>query len=161
MLQAEQDQLQRLGSREVDFSAALVTSSLFRAATAVRNHLERKVLSAHDLSWSAFVVLWVIWVWNEIETREIADEVGFSKATLTGVLNTLEKRGLVIRTRSSIDRRLVVVKLSSKGRKLTEQVLPIINKQEQFVASVLDSQTQKITTDALARLTAQANVGSS
>ena len=76
------------------------------------------VLAEHDLSWTAFVVLWVVWIWEPVESRVIAEEGGFSKATLTGVMQTLEGRGLITRTRSSKDGRLVLVKLTAKGRKM-------------------------------------------
>ncbi|NDB18775.1 MAG: MarR family transcriptional regulator, partial [Actinobacteria bacterium] len=88
---------ERLGGMPIDFAAMAACSNLFRAANAVRNHLERSVLAEHDLTWTAFVVLWVSWIWEPIETRDIASEAGFSKATLTGVLDTLEGRGLLKR----------------------------------------------------------------
>jgi DNA-binding MarR family transcriptional regulator len=138
---------------DIDFQAMAVTSNLFRAASAVRNHLERSVLAAHDLSWSAFVVLWVVWIWQNIETREIAAEAGFSKATLTGVLNTLEKRGLSSRKRSKDDGRLVIVSMTSKGRKLMEQLFPLFNLQEQFVASALSAKTQPTVAEGLRSIT--------
>lgn len=144
---------ERLAGMQIDFQAMAVASNLFRAATAVRNHLERSVLAPHELSWSAFVVLWVVWIWETSETREIAAEAGFSKATLTGVLNTLEKRGLAARKRSKDDGRLVLVTLTSKGKKLMEQLFPLFNKQEQFVASALDLKTQVAAADALRLIT--------
>ena len=144
---------ERLAGMEIDFQAMAVTSNLFRAATAVRNHLERSVLAPHELSWSAFVVLWVVWIWETSETREIAAEAGFSKATLTGVLNTLEKRGFAARKRSKNDGRLVLVTLTSKGKKLMEQLFPLFNKQEQFIASALDAKGQASAAAALRAIT--------
>ena len=144
---------ERLAGMDIDFQAMAVTSNLFRAASAVRNHLERSVLAAHDLSWSAFVVLWVVWIWENIETREIATEAGFSKATLTGVLNTLEKRGYSTRKRSKDDGRLVIVSMTAKGRKLMEQLFPLFNQQEQFVASALNAKSQPIVADGLRKIT--------
>jgi DNA-binding MarR family transcriptional regulator len=144
---------ERLAGMEIDFQAMAVASNLFRAATAVRNHLERSVLAPHELSWSAFVVLWVVWIWETSETREIAAEAGFSKATLTGVLNTLEKRGLAARKRSKDDGRLVLVTLTSKGKRLMEQLFPLFNKQEQFIASALDPKTQASAAAALRSIT--------
>lgn len=144
---------ERLAGMQIDFQAMAVASNLFRAATAVRNHLERSVLAPHELSWSAFVVLWVVWIWETSETREIAAEAGFSKATLTGVLNTLEKRGLATRKRSKDDGRLVLVTLTSKGKKLMEQLFPLFNKQEQFIASALDAKTQISAAAALRLIT--------
>ena len=36
---------------------------IYRAAGSVRNHFERTVLQPHDLTWTAWVVLWVVWIW--------------------------------------------------------------------------------------------------
>jgi DNA-binding MarR family transcriptional regulator len=136
-----------------------VTSNLFRAANSVRNHLERTVLAKQDLSWTAFVVLWVTWIWEPIETRQIAEEGGFSKATLTGVLSTLEKRALITRTKSKDDGRLVIVQLTNKGRKLMDTLFPAFNKQETAVANVVASSKQGQLADQLRAITkfAEAN----
>jgi len=119
-----------LNTMDIDFEALAVISNLFRAASAVRNHLERNVLAESGLSWTAFVVLWVTWIWEPIETRDIAEESGVSKATLTGVLKTLEKMALVVRERSAADGRLVLVTLTPAGRTLMESLFPAFNAQE-------------------------------
>jgi DNA-binding MarR family transcriptional regulator len=154
LTETERQVSDRLKGMTIDFKAMAVTSNLFRAATAVRNHLERSVLAPHDLSWTAFVVLWVVWIWEPIETRQIAAEGGFSKATLTGVLSTLENRKLAIRKKSSTDGRLVLVELTPAGRRLMKELFPEFNAQEQFVAKALDASIQDATADALRRITA-------
>ena len=68
-------------------------SNIYRAANAIRNHMEQKVLADEDLSWAAFTVLFVLWIWGDQQTRHLAAEAGVTKGTLTGVLKTLEKRG--------------------------------------------------------------------
>jgi DNA-binding MarR family transcriptional regulator len=128
----------KLGQLPLDYSAMAVASNLFRAATAVRNHFERTVLSENNLSWTAFVVLWVTWIWEPIETRQIALEGGFSKATLTGVLSTLEGRGWLTRERSTTDGRLVVVTLTPAGRGLMAELFPAFNEQERHIAGPVD-----------------------
>jgi DNA-binding MarR family transcriptional regulator len=128
----------RLGKLSLDYSAMAVASNLFRAANAVRNHFERTVLSENNLSWTAFVVLWVTWIWEPIETRQIALEGGFSKATLTGVLSTLEGRGWLVRSRSGSDGRLVEVSLTDAGRELMVELFPAFNLQERHIAGPID-----------------------
>jgi DNA-binding MarR family transcriptional regulator len=127
----------RLSGMTLDFEAMAVASNLFRAANAVRNHLERTVLQPHDLTWTAFVVLWITWIWERVETRTIADEGGFSKATLSGVLATLEGRALLTRERSEDDRRLVIVELTPTGRRMMKKLFPEFNAQERHVVSAL------------------------
>lgn len=133
----------RLGDMDLDFDAMAVASNLFRAANAVRNHLERTVLAKSDLTWTAFVVLWVTWIWEPVETREIAAEAGFSKATLSGVLTTLEGRSLVTRSRDKQDGRLVLVQLTPAGRRLMRRLFPDFNAEERHVSRHLDRARKK------------------
>src|SRR4051795_7480970 len=105
----------RLQGLEVDVSAMAVVSNVYRAANAVRNHLERTVLAPHGLTWTGWVVLWVVWIWGEIETRHVAAEAGVSKGTLTGVQKTLMAKGLVERTVHPEDARRVLVTLTERG----------------------------------------------
>src|SRR6185437_7451826 len=60
---------------------------------------------------SGFVVMWVVWIWDGMETRHVAESAAISKATLTGVMKTLESRGWLIRESSVADRRLVQLRL--------------------------------------------------
>lgn len=137
LAQTEARVAEQLGNLNLDFQAMAVTANLFRAANTVRNQLERSVLAEAELSWTAFVVLWVTWIWEPIETREVAAECGISKATVTGVLKTLEGRGLITRTKSTDDGRLVLVSLTPAGKKLLEELFPQFNKAEsQIVASI-------------------------
>ena len=145
----------RLSHMQLDFEAMAVMSNLFRAASAVRNHFERNVLAPSGLSWTAFVVLWVTWIWEPAETREIAAEAGISKATLTGVLSTLEKRGLAMRSRSADDGRLVLVTLTPEGEKLMADLFPKFNKQEVEVVSPLGKGQRVALADMLRAITAK------
>ena len=108
-----------------------MVSALFRSTLRIRAYLERTVLAKYNLSWTAFVVLWIVWVWERIESRQIATEGGFSKSTLTGVITTLENRGLLIRTPDETDRRLVQVTLSDLGKKTMDELFPEVNRYEE------------------------------
>jgi DNA-binding MarR family transcriptional regulator len=147
----------RLDGLTLDFEAMAVASNLFRAANAVRNHLERTVLQPHDLTWTAFVVLWITWIWDEAETRMIAEEGGFSKATLSGVLTTLEGRGLVTRERSTSDGRLVIVRLTTAGKRLMKKLFPLFNAEEQHVVSGLPRQELPAAAEILRKMTRTAS----
>jgi len=153
LAETERQVSERLSHMTLNFDAMAVSSNLFRAATAVRNHLERTVLAEADLSWTAFVVLWVTWIWEPIETRQIAEEGGFSKATLTGVLSTLESRGLVTRKKSKEDGRLVLVELTARGRKLMDKLFPAFNKQETAIINSIAASKQGVLADQLRVIT--------
>ena len=156
LAETERQVVEKLGSQPIDFDAMAVISNVFRASSAVRNHLGRTVLLPNDLSWTAFVVLWVTWIWEEPETREVAEESGISKATLTGILKTLEKRGLVKRTKSSSDGRLVLVSLTKSGKSLMSDLFPKFNSKEVALASIFRKEDQVSFAENLRLLTVHA-----
>lgn len=137
LVQAELDVRSRIGDQAFDFAAMAVVSNIYRAANVVRNHMEQKVLCDYDLSWGAFTVLFVLWIWGDQETRHLAAEAGVTKGTLTGVLKTLESREFVHRRPHDGDGRLVVVHLEPAGRRAIEDLFPRFNEQEAFASSNL------------------------
>ena len=124
---------ERLGSLPIDTRAMAGVSNIYRAAGAVRNHFERTVLAPHGLTWTAWVVLWVVWVWYDVESRHVAAEAGISKGTLTGVATTLEGRGLLRRRTHPDDARRVLLSLTPTGRRLMDKLFPAFNAQEVYV----------------------------
>lgn len=139
--QAERDVQARIGDLDVDFAALAAVSNIFRAATTVRNHMERSVLAGADLSFTAFTVLWVLWIWGEQEARHVAEESGISRGTLTGVVTTLEARGLVRRRPHPDDRRSVLVSATPAGQVLMTDLFPRFNAEEsRVVASLVDGE---------------------
>ena len=148
LVRRERDVQAHLGGLPIDPRAMAAVSNVFRVANAVRLHMERRVLGDDGISWTAFVVLWVLWVWGEQESRHLATECGVSKATLSGVVSTLEGRGLVTRERHPDDGRLVVVSLSPAGRRMIRRLYPRFNQHEALVVSRLDTAEQ----DQLAHL---------
>ncbi len=142
-LPAERKVRERLGDLPLDFRAMAAVSNVFRASTAIRRHMERTVLAPHRLSWTSFVALWVLWVWGEMESRELAAAVGISRPTSTGVVTTLERRGLVRRRRSEEDGRMVRVALTPEGERLIASLFPRFNAAEAAVASCLSGEEQE------------------
>ncbi len=150
--QTEHAVADRLADLALDLSATAVVSSLYRAAGAVRNHFERQVLTPHRLTWTGWVVLWVIWVWESVESRHVAAEAGISKSTLTGVVTTLERRHLVRRLSHPDDGRRVVLTLTSSGQELMCTVLPLINQCESDVLAGLKAADRDHLTEMLRQI---------
>jgi DNA-binding MarR family transcriptional regulator len=61
---------------------------------------------------------WVIGALSDgpLRMSDLAERTGTSQASLTGIVDRLEERGLIERTRNSDDRRVVEVDLTSSGR---------------------------------------------
>jgi len=139
VLEAERDIRVRLGDRPLDFDALLAVSNIYRAANAVRNRMEREILTPAGLSWGGFTILFVLWVWGDRETGELAEDCGLAKGTLSGMLQTLERADLVSRSKHSDDGRKVLVHLEPTGLETIESVFPQFNDSEARFTARLDS----------------------
>jgi MarR family transcriptional regulator, organic hydroperoxide resistance regulator len=146
----------KLGGLPVHHDQMAVVANIYRAAAAIRQHVENSVLRGSDLTWTAFVVLWVVWIWGESETRHVAEEAGISKGTLTGVARTLQSRGLIRRVDHATDGRLVLLALTDEGEALMRRLFPAFNAEESFVTGRLSTEECRQTADALRRIVLQA-----
>lgn len=138
--ETEQAVQERLGGFELQREQMAAVANIHRAAAAVRQHLENSVLRPHDLTWTGFVVMWVLWIWGEAETWSVAEEAGVSKGTLTGIARTLESRRLVARAPHPDDGRRVLLSLTPEGEELMERLFPAFNAEEAFVATPLSAE---------------------
>jgi MarR family transcriptional regulator, organic hydroperoxide resistance regulator len=138
LVPAEADVLARVGGLPVDLAAMAVCANVFRAAQGVRSHLERTVLRRHDLSWTGFATLFTVWVWGPREVRALADSTGVARPTISGVADTLERRGLVRREGHETDRRLCRLALTDDGERLIEALFPEFNAGESALTAGLD-----------------------
>ena len=83
-------------------------------------HLMKKV----GLTGPQLVILQEISKYDEAPVGAIARAISLSQATVTGVLERLEKRALVTRRRDVIDRRRVLVRITNKGLQILETSPP-------------------------------------
>lgn len=139
----------RIGELGIDVSSMAAVSNIFRVATTIRNHMERTVLADADLSFTAFTVLWVLWIWGEQEARHVAEESGISRGTLTGVVTTLEGRDLVRRRPHPDDKRSVLVATTAAGESLMAELFPAFNAEEAKVSAALGTRQKDQLADAL------------
>ena len=93
LLPEEVDVLSRTAGSGLDVSAMVVVQDIFRAAAALRSRLEATALQREGLTWSSFTMLFCLWVWGPHETRDLATRMGVSRPTVSGVTDTLERRG--------------------------------------------------------------------
>jgi DNA-binding MarR family transcriptional regulator len=157
ILEAERDIRTRLGDRPFDFEALLAVSNIYRAANAVRNRMEREVLAPAGLTWGGFTILFVLWIWGDRETGQLAEDCGLAKGTLSGMLATLEKTGLVHRSRHPEDGRRVLVTLLDGGSNTIEAVFPEFNRYEAKFTAELDDDERRELARLLRTVTATAD----
>lgn len=86
-------------------------------------------LARHNITQGRFSVLMILLNRcgadaSTLGPAELADAAGVSRATMTGLIDTLERDGLVTRAPDTVDRRMMLVRLTAKGRTLLEDILP-------------------------------------
>jgi MarR family transcriptional regulator, 2-MHQ and catechol-resistance regulon repressor len=139
LLPEEVDVLARTAGSDLDSSAMFVVQDVFRAAAALRSQLEAGALQAEGLTWSSFTMLFCLWVWGPHETRELAQRMGVSRPTVSGVTDTLERRALVQRRIHADDARRRTVALTETGERTFEELFPRFNAEESLACGGLDA----------------------
>ncbi|MCP1356560.1 MarR family transcriptional regulator [Aneurinibacillus migulanus] len=109
--------LNRLTNHFLNFEAMAVVTNLYRAAQRLRTKMERDVLSKYNISWTAFTLLYNLWIWGSMEPRKLAKSMGVTVAAVSSMTNTLERKQWCKREANLRDRRLVLVTLTDEGKK--------------------------------------------
>ncbi len=110
-----------------------VLIALRRISRAIDLHSRHLVRTCH-LTGPQLIVLTEIIRSGELSPGELARRVTLSNATITGIIDRLERRGLVNRLRSDSDRRRVVISATDEGRKMAASSPPLL--QEEFVEKI-------------------------
>ena len=112
----------------------------------------KKLIKRVGLTGPQLVLLDEIVRSGDITAGEIAQAVSLSQATVTGILERLGKRGLVVKQRSEHDKRRIMVSITTAGRQILETRPPLM--QEAFVEkfSSLQEWEQTMILSALQRL---------
>ena len=137
---------------ELDLDAMLVTFNLIRAANRVQQDLETSVHRPAGLTWAAYRVLFAILAVGAIPPAQLARLSSVSAASISSVLNTLERNGLVARRRSESDGRSVLVELTDRGRDTVRSLTDLNNVREVEWAKALTARERATLTGLLRKL---------
>lgn len=150
--ETEEAVAERIGDLPVDYAAMHALSNLHRAATATRTLLTHTVLRDRDVSWTGFVVLWSVWIYDGMPTWQAAESADISKATLTGVVRTLVGRGWLIREVDPSDRRMINLTLTDSGRQMMEEIFPDFNSVEADIVDTMSARELRALTTSLRKI---------
>jgi DNA-binding MarR family transcriptional regulator len=142
-----------------DLDALRASFDLIRASTRLVQRLEAEVHRKAGWSMAGFRVMFCVWVGGELAPHEIARLSGLSRAAVSSVLNTLERDGLVDRSRESDDRRVVTVRLTDNGATRLVAAYKRQNHVEQEFFGVLPTaERQRLAADLLELLTPRSSI---
>ena len=107
---------------------------LYTESRRVTKELARRA----DLTGPQLTVVKMLEQVGELSLSELSERIRAQNSTVTGIIDRMEREGLVVRERSKEDRRVVYIRLTPKGKKLAEE-MPI--ETWQIFRDALDSLT--------------------
>jgi len=75
-----------------------------------------------DLTGPQLTVVKMLEQIGDLSLSELSERIRAQNSTVTGIIDRMEREGLVVRERSKEDRRVVYIRLTPKGRKLAEEI---------------------------------------
>ncbi|GAA5140531.1 MarR family winged helix-turn-helix transcriptional regulator [Pseudonocardia adelaidensis] len=125
---------------------------LYRVTSTVVYDLESTVHRPAGWSWSAFRLLFTLWVTGPQEASRAAELAGMSRAAVSSLSRTLSTAGLLERVPDERDRRGVVLSLSADGTSRLEAALRVHNEREAEWAALLTPDELAVFNTVLAKL---------
>ena len=116
-------------------SAGYMVRATYLAVTRV---LQQR-LKVYKLTSPQWYFMREIWIQEGLNQRELSDRVGTAESTTVSALRVLERRRLIYRESKPRDRRASRVYLTDAGRKLRNDVIPIINSVNEIALAGLTS----------------------
>lgn len=121
-----------------------ILTSLRRITRAVDIY-SRQLASQHRLTGPQLVCLNLLRKQDELTSGHLAKAATLSAGTVTGILDRLEQRGYIVRTRSVSDKRQVKVRLTPAGRAAVENApAPLQDRLKKSLAALTPRQQQEI-----------------
>lgn len=78
-----------------------------------------------DLTYTQYITMMVMWEHKSLSVKKIGEYLYLDSGTLTPVLKTLEKKGLIKRERSEEDERILIASITEAGMDLQQQAAQI------------------------------------
>lgn len=113
---------QRPPEREISDNVLVALRQIIQAIDLNSKQLIKRV----GLTGPQLVILQYISAVEEISVGEVAKNVSLSQGTVTGILERMEKRGLVVRQKDRYDKRRVLVRITESGKKLLKKAPPVM-----------------------------------
>jgi DNA-binding MarR family transcriptional regulator len=113
----------------------------------------RKWSASSELSRQQMVLLHTLFINHGATVGELAEDLELSASATTLAVNRLEQMGMIERQRDGVDRRVVRLKLSESGQKLTAEMWRCKREILKQMLSGLDNQEQEQFVELLRKMT--------
>jgi MarR family transcriptional regulator, organic hydroperoxide resistance regulator len=98
--------------------------------------LTKGLAAQFGLTGPQLTVIKMLESFGDLSLSSLSERIQAQNSTVTGIIDRMEREGLVRRERSTTDRRVVYIRLSDKGQKLARQIE--VEPMEIFRGALLD-----------------------
>lgn len=130
---------------------------LYRTLDAVMPRF-RKIFNDFGLTEQQWRVLRVLWETDDVTIKDLADLTLIAAPSLVGIVDRLERDGLVTRQRSTTDRRKVNVLVTTAGSELEDRIMPRVASAYVELKQSVDAETWSQVLVGLQRIAVQRGV---
>ena len=109
---------------ESEITLGMLIGQIHRLST--KRFVQNSHMHGLEISLDQWLVLGPVWKNDGISQKEISEYCGKDKTSVTKIIDTLEKKNLVVRVTDQLDHRVKRVVLSQKGRELFLSALPVM-----------------------------------
>jgi len=111
-------------SLKFHMSMGMLINSAQRAMT--KRFVQNAMESGYDISLDQWMVLGPIWQLESVSQKKLGEICLKEKTSISRIIDTLERKNLVVRIEDQIDHRIKRVVLTNAGKQLFFDVLPIM-----------------------------------
>ena len=110
--------------RDQQFDATVVElEDLLRHVSAVNRRTGRKILAEFDMTPPQHSALLQLHHHGNLTIGELSEKLVLAFSTATDLINRMERNGLVVRERDTVDRRVVRLRILEKGERLLDEII--------------------------------------
>jgi DNA-binding MarR family transcriptional regulator len=104
-----------------------------------------KDIEAYAITLPMWRVMIQLWYRGDFRLGELAERTDIDISTLSRLLVTMQRKGLITRRRSGLDGRALSLTLTPEGLDLSERILPVALKYEALaMANLTDAEVKKL-----------------
>ena len=118
-------------SLKIHMEMGMLLSMAYRSMT--RSFVHKTQESGLDISLDQWMVLGPVWQLKNPSHKDLSEFCMKDKTSITRIVDTLEKKNMVVRIADQIDQRMKRVVLTHEGKQLFNHVVPIMEKTREEV----------------------------
>ena len=125
--------------------------ALFRGYNAVFRDFNR-LLARFDLTEPQFNILLLLAQGEGMSLSKLGEKMLVTRSNITGLIDRLEREGLIVRDTIPSDRRATIARITEKGLAVLREAVPLLCKRINDITKVLSDEEKKGLVESLRKL---------